>query len=467
MYSLPNLLTISRIVVIPVIFMMVYIHATLWQLVAAILFIVASITDYLDGYLARSRNETSAFGRLLDPIADKLLVTSALVVILAVPGMVVCKLSYIPVIVILCREILVSGLREFLMEVKVGMPVTRLAKWKPVSDDGAVDDAAERFLALGRYRRDFAVDCRRADFYYRLSIFSEESELHQKNRKDGQAGSQGGKVVGKSRKAGHEEDRAGQKGIRWENGSQSGSEKDHRQKGLNRPDIRMDKDKAHILVVDDDTRLRSLLQRFLRENGFYVSTAKDAAEARERLTEYKFDLLIVDIMMPNETGLAFLEKFRAESNLPVIMLTAMGETADRITGLSAGADDYLPKPFEPLELVLRIRNILKRAPQVREEVRDKLDLGLCVYDLNKKELHTKQGQIIHITPVEQALLGVLGQKSGQIFTREKLAELLGAGQSPRSIDVQITRLRKKIEKDSKNPRYLQTVRGKGYMLLPE
>ena len=130
MYSLPNLLTISRIVVIPVIFMMVYIHATLWQLVAAILFIVASITDYLDGYLARSRNETSAFGRLLDPIADKLLVTSALVVILAVPGMVVCKLSYIPVIVILCREILVSGLREFLMEVKVGMPVTRLAKWK-------------------------------------------------------------------------------------------------------------------------------------------------------------------------------------------------------------------------------------------------------------------------------------------------------------------------------------------------
>lgn len=130
MYSLPNLLTISRIVVIPVIFMMVYIQASVWQLLAAVLFIVASITDYLDGYLARARNETSAFGRLLDPIADKLLVTSALVVILAVPGMVVCKLSYIPVIVILCREILVSGLREFLMEVKVGMPVTRLAKWK-------------------------------------------------------------------------------------------------------------------------------------------------------------------------------------------------------------------------------------------------------------------------------------------------------------------------------------------------
>lgn len=130
MYSLPNLLTISRIVVIPVIFMMVYIHTVWWQLLAAVLFIIAAITDYLDGYLARSRNETSAFGRLLDPIADKLLVTSALVVILAVPGMVVCKLSFIPVIVILCREILVSGLREFLMEVNVGMPVTRLAKWK-------------------------------------------------------------------------------------------------------------------------------------------------------------------------------------------------------------------------------------------------------------------------------------------------------------------------------------------------
>lgn len=229
----------------------------------------------------------------------------------------------------------------------------------------------------------------------------------------------------------------------------------------------MDKEKTHILVVDDDTRLRSLLQRFLRENGFYVSVAKDAEDARSRLQDYKFDLLIVDIMMPNETGLEFLTKFRMESNIPVIMLTAMGETADRIAGLEIGADDYLPKPFEPIELVLRIKNILKRAPQERELIQDKFDLGLCIYDINKKELTTKQGMIIHITPVEQALLGVLGQKSGQIFTREKLAEMLGAGQSPRSIDVQITRLRKKIEKDSKNPRYLQTVRGKGYMLLPE
>ena len=229
----------------------------------------------------------------------------------------------------------------------------------------------------------------------------------------------------------------------------------------------MDTETKHILVVDDDTRLRSLLQRFLRENGFFVSVATCAAEARHFLRQYKFDLLIVDIMMPEETGLEFLSALRQDSTIPVILLTAMGETADRIIGLESGADDYLPKPFEPKELVLRIRNILKRTPVEKELEAEKLNLGLCSYDLQKKELLSKAGVIIHITPVEQALLNVLGSKSGQVFTREKLAEILGAGQNPRSIDVQITRLRKKIEQDSKNPRYLQTVRGKGYMLLPE
>lgn len=228
----------------------------------------------------------------------------------------------------------------------------------------------------------------------------------------------------------------------------------------------MDKDIAHILVVDDDTRLRSLLQRFLRENGFLVSVAKNAAEARERLKSYVFNLLIVDIMMPNESGLEFLAKLREDNDVPVILLTAMGETADRIAGLETGADDYLSKPFEPKELVLRIKSILKRAPKKTLAKQERLDLGLCVYDIASKELLTKQGQVIHITPVEQSLLSILGQRFGQVFSREKLAEMLGAGQSPRSIDVQITRLRKKIEKDSKNPRYLQTVRGKGYMLLP-
>ncbi len=225
--------------------------------------------------------------------------------------------------------------------------------------------------------------------------------------------------------------------------------------------------KDHILVVDDDTRLRSLLTRFLRENGFFVSAAKGAPEARNMLKEYKFDLLIVDIMMPEESGLEFLAKLRQEDNVPVILLTAMGETGDRINGLECGADDYLAKPFEPKELVLRIKNILKRTPAEAKQSGSKLNLGLCWYDLEKKELTGKQGQIIHITPVEQAMLSMLGQKSGQIFSRDKLAELLGAGQGPRSIDVQVTRLRKKIEKDSKNPRYLQTVRGKGYMLLTE
>ena len=229
----------------------------------------------------------------------------------------------------------------------------------------------------------------------------------------------------------------------------------------------MDKNKFHILVVDDDTRLRNLLRRFLQEQNFAVSVAKDAAEARMFIDEYKFDLLIVDVMMPNESGIEFLTALRKENNVPVIMLTAMGEPDDRISGLEAGADDYLPKPFEPKELVLRIKNILKRAPKNTENKDLPLNLGLCLYDAVKKELTNKQGEIIHITPVEQMLLNVLSQKPGQIFTREKLAEILGAAQSPRSIDVQITRLRKKIEKDSKNPRYLQTIRGKGYMLLPE
>ncbi len=229
----------------------------------------------------------------------------------------------------------------------------------------------------------------------------------------------------------------------------------------------MEKDAPHILVVDDDTRLRSLLQRFLREQGFAVSAAKNASDARVLLGQYKFSLLIVDVMMPGENGFEFLTALRRENNVPVIMLTAMGETSDRINGLECGADDYLPKPFEPKELVLRIKSILRRTPQKSDRQNAPMSLGLCLYDTLKKELTTRQGKIIHITPVEQMLLGILSQKPGQIFTREKLAEILGAGQNPRSIDVQITRLRKKIELDSKNPRYLQTIRGKGYMLLPE
>lgn len=228
----------------------------------------------------------------------------------------------------------------------------------------------------------------------------------------------------------------------------------------------MDQDAKHILVVDDDTRLRNLLQRFLRENSFLVSTAKDADEARFMMQQYKFNLLIVDIMMPKESGLEFLSKLRVENSIPVIMLTAMGDVEDRITGLEHGADDYVSKPFEPKELLLRIGSILRRTPREKKG-NQKLDLGMFVFDMQTKELVSKQGQLLHITPVEQSLLVILGTKSGQVFSREKLSEILGAGQSPRSIDVQITRLRKKIEKDSKNPRYLQTLRGKGYMLLSD
>lgn len=229
----------------------------------------------------------------------------------------------------------------------------------------------------------------------------------------------------------------------------------------------MVKDYPHILVIDDDTRLRSLLQRYLQENGFAVSAAKDSENARMFLHQYQFNLLIVDVMMPGESGIEFLQKLRCDNDVPAIVLTAMGDTADRIMGLEAGADDYLPKPFEPKELVLRINNILRRIPQSSEQSKPVLKMGAFVYDLEKKELSLTNGEIVHITPVEQSILNTLGAKCGQIFTREKLAELLGAGQNSRSIDVQITRLRKKIEEDSKNPRYLQTVRGKGYMLLTE
>ena len=171
-------------------------------------------------------------------------------------------------------------------------------------------------------------------------------------------------------------------------------------------------------------------------------------------------------MMPGRNGFEFLKKLREESSVPVLMLTAMGETDNRIYGLEQGADDYLPKPFEPKELVLRMKSILRRTPE--NNTSDVLlNFGSIVYDMTTKELKMLSGEVIHITNVEQQLLAVLGQKAGQIYTREKLAEVLGAGNNPRSIDVQITRLRKKIEKDSKNPRYLQTIRGKGYMLLPE
>lgn len=229
----------------------------------------------------------------------------------------------------------------------------------------------------------------------------------------------------------------------------------------------MSETQKHILVVDDDTRLRSLLQRYLREQKFLVSAAKDAAEAEAFLKIYSFDLLIVDIMMPVVTGTQFLQKIRSENNhTPVILLTAMGDAQDRINGLELGADDYIPKPFEPKELVLRINNILKRVIKIKEQS-SKLIFGRIYYDLDKGELIDNNGKVIHITPVERTLLNLLGKNAGEVYSREVVAEALGLAESLRTVDVQITRLRKKIETDTKNPRYLQTVRGKGYMLISE
>jgi two-component system phosphate regulon response regulator OmpR len=223
----------------------------------------------------------------------------------------------------------------------------------------------------------------------------------------------------------------------------------------------------HILVIDDDTRLRSLLQRYLREQGFLVSVAKDAMEAEDFLAIYKFDILILDIMMPKITGTEFLKTIRSRGDVtPVILLTAMGEATDRISGLEIGADDYVAKPFEPKELVLRINNILKRTQRNKEQS-TKLIFAESTYDLSKGKLLSKSGDIIHITPVERTLLNFLGSKPGEVHTRDELAELLGVVENLRTVDVQITRLRKKIETDTKNPHYLQTVRGKGYMLISE
>jgi two-component system, OmpR family, phosphate regulon response regulator OmpR len=227
----------------------------------------------------------------------------------------------------------------------------------------------------------------------------------------------------------------------------------------------MDSELPHILVIDDDNRLRELLRQFLSENGFWVSTASDAADARERLKGLHFDLLVLDRMMPGESGLEFAADLRKTSNVPILMLTAMSETEDRIEGLEGGVDDYLTKPFEPRELLLRINNILRRVPA--EPVAPlEIQLGDVVYDSTREEL-SKNGTTIRLTDVESALLKALAASPGAVLSREDLSELTGATGGSRAIDVQVTRLRRKIEPDPKLPTYLQTVRGKGYVLRPD
>jgi len=221
----------------------------------------------------------------------------------------------------------------------------------------------------------------------------------------------------------------------------------------------------HILVVDDDDRLRELLRKFLSENGFIVVTAKNAADARAKLASLAFDLLILDLMMPGESGLDFAADIRANSAVPILMLTAMGEPEDRIAGLERGADDYLVKPFEPRELLLRINNILRRLPKV-EKTGGEIKLGTFVFILDRSEL-MQDGEPVRLTSVEAALLKALAEEPGAVLSREDLIQRTGAGGGGRAVDVQVTRLRRKIEQDPRMPRYLQTVRGKGYVLRPD
>jgi two-component system, OmpR family, phosphate regulon response regulator OmpR len=220
----------------------------------------------------------------------------------------------------------------------------------------------------------------------------------------------------------------------------------------------------HILVVDDDTRLRTLLKKFLRQSGYMVSAAANAGEARRQMGALTFDLLVVDVMMPGEDGYALTKTIRATSAVPILMLTAMGEANDRIKGLELGVDDYMAKPFEPKELVLRIGSILRRAPPPAQETsKTELKLGACRYDLARKQL-TQDGAPVHLTIAETELLHTLAQKANEAIERSDLGVTEENGFNPRTIDVQITRLRRKIEPDPRQPRYLQTVRGTGYML---
>lgn len=227
-----------------------------------------------------------------------------------------------------------------------------------------------------------------------------------------------------------------------------------------------DADVPHILVIDDDRRLRELLSRYLGAQGFRVTTAKDAGDARAKLQGLDFDLLVMDVMMPGETGLELTRDLRRDSAVPILMLTAMGEAEDRITGLELGADDYLAKPFEPRELVLRIRRILSRTETPRMEVHATVSFGDCVFDTERLTL-TRHGQRVHLTTTEANLLRTLAVHAGEVLTREGLSRESGEAGSDRAIDVQVTRLRRKLEDDPKLPRYICTIRGRGYVLRPD
>ena len=227
---------------------------------------------------------------------------------------------------------------------------------------------------------------------------------------------------------------------------------------------------AHLLIVDDDERIRGLLQKFLMRNGFLVSVARDAAQARRILAGLEFDMIVLDVMMPGEDGVTLTRELRKRMGTPILLLTARGEAANRIEGLEAGADDYLVKPFEPKELLLRINAILRRVPTVRaaEPVRQVIHMGAVRYDLDRGEMWRGEAPV-RLTATEAQLMRVFAAAPGVAISREKLVSEAGGEDAAqeRAVDVQITRLRRKIEDDPKAPRYLQTVRGEGYMLQPD
>jgi len=228
---------------------------------------------------------------------------------------------------------------------------------------------------------------------------------------------------------------------------------------------------AHLLIVDDDERIRGLLQKFLNHNGFLVTGARDAAHARRILSGLDFDMIIMDVMMPGEDGISLTRDLRKTRETPILLLTAKGETENRIEGLEAGADDYLAKPFEPKELLLRINAILRRMPETPTEaaIPKILHLGPIRYDIDKGEMW-RGDDLVRLTSTEMQLMKIFSATPGEPVTRAKLVEDLGRdhGQAQeRAVDVQITRLRRKIEQNPRQPRYLQTVRGAGYMLAPD
>jgi two-component system phosphate regulon response regulator OmpR len=220
----------------------------------------------------------------------------------------------------------------------------------------------------------------------------------------------------------------------------------------------------HILVVDDDQKIRGLLGRFLSSNGFRVTEASDAASARAFMRGLAFDLVLLDVMMPGESGLSLARDLKLTRPVPICMLTALAEAEDRISGLEAGVDDYVSKPFDPRELLLRLRNILRRG-QAQSAQRDEIRMGGCIFNITRGELK-REDEAIKLTERERDLLRLFSQRIGVAVPRHELSSDDSTG-SERAIDVQINRLRRKIEADPSNPVYLQTVRGKGYILYTD